>query len=103
MVAVAGPARVPGLVPAARAAGRPLRRAVDPHAARSEGRALGAALAHRLRLVARLAQAAQDLAGVLAAARLEHELDAGLADMEVDALAQVLDVDEVRPGLADER
>ena len=38
-----------------------------------------------------------------AAARLEDELDGGLADVEVQALADVRALDEVRAGLADER
>ena len=40
---------------------------------------------------------------MLGPARLEHELHGGLAHVEVDALADVLDLDEVRPRLADER
>jgi hypothetical protein len=36
-------------------------------------------------------------------ARLEHELHGGLAHMQIEALADVLDVEQVRAKLADER
>ena len=45
----------------------------------------------------------EDARGVLAPARLEHELDGGLAHVEVEALAHVLDVDEVGARLAHQR
>jgi len=38
---------------------------------------------------------------VLGAARLERELDPGLADLEVDRLANVLDGEQVGPGGGD--
>jgi hypothetical protein len=38
---------------------------------------------------------------VLAPARLEHELDRGLAHVQVHALADVAHVDDVRPGGGD--
>src|SRR3954454_13259632 len=50
----------------------------------------------------RLPPARHHLVRVLAPARLERELYRGLAHVEVDALAEVLDVDEVRARLADE-
>jgi hypothetical protein len=40
---------------------------------------------------------------VLGPARLHHQLDSGLADREADALAYVVDVDQVGPALADRR
>ena len=51
--------------------------------------------AHDARLVARVAHRVEHVVGVLAPARLEHELHRRLAHVQVDALAQVLDVDEV--------
>src|SRR5919197_4480057 len=53
--------------------------------------------------VARAGQLGRDRLGVLVAACLEHELDAGLADVQVDPLAHVGYVDDVRAGLGDER
>ena len=46
-------------------------------------------------LVAALGQRRKNLLGVLAPARLERQLDAGLAHMQGDGLAQVLDADHV--------
>jgi hypothetical protein len=36
-------------------------------------------------------------------ARLEHQLDRGLAHVQVETLADVLDIEQVGPLLADER
>src|SRR6188472_2720463 len=55
------------------------------------------------RVVAAPVHGGEDVAGVVAALRLEHELDRGLADVEIEPLAQVLDVDEIGARLPDER
>src|SRR5439155_8701019 len=56
-----------------------------------------------MRLVARRGERRAHRPGVLAPARLEDELDGRLADVQVEALADVLDLDEVGAGLPDER
>ena len=60
-------------------------------------------LFERLRGIARTAHRAHHRVGVLAAAGLEHELDRGLAHVEVEALAHVGDVDDVAARRGDAR
>ena len=43
-----------------------------------------------------------DVGGVVGTLDLEHGLDAGLADVEVDAFADVLDLDQVGAGVGEQ-
>ena len=104
--AVPPPPAITASVPAAIAAPRRLRPAgmrpsVGPWVDRSDqyadpGSSPFGQLFERLCGIARGAHRAQHAVGVLAPARLEHELDGGLAHVQVEALAHVRDVDDVR-------
>ena len=59
-------------------------------------------LALRTRLKTLAADGLEDPLPVLGAVRLENQLDRGLANVELNPLADVLDVDYVRPLLGDD-
>ncbi len=61
------------------------------------------ARSRRARLVAGGPQRRHDRIGMLGAARLERQLDAGLAHLQVDGLADVLDGEKIRARLRDRR
>ena len=68
---------------------------------RTRTRGGGGAIRAAARRIPRSRIARIDPARVLAPARLEHQLDRGLAHVQVEALAHVRDVDDVAPGLGD--